>query len=106
MQALALELAGCHGRVSLFGGLPQGRETVALNTNLIHYKELLVTATTGSSMLDFHSAVRIITAGDFEIASLVTGIFPVEKTAAAFEYAAKGLGMKALVAPDGLGALE
>ncbi len=25
MQALALELAGCHGRVSLFGGLPQGK---------------------------------------------------------------------------------
>jgi L-iditol 2-dehydrogenase len=105
MQSLALELAGCHGRVSLFGGLPQGKEIVALNTNLIHYKELLVTATTGSSMLDFHNAVRILSAGDFEVASLVTRIFPLEKTVAAFEYAAKGLGMKALVAPDGLEAL-
>jgi threonine dehydrogenase-like Zn-dependent dehydrogenase len=106
MQALALELAGSHGRVCLFGGLPQGKETVALNTNLIHYKELLVTATTGSSMLDFHNAARILAAGDFEIASLVTGIFPLEKTVAAFEYAAKGLGMKALVAPDGLEAVS
>jgi threonine dehydrogenase-like Zn-dependent dehydrogenase len=105
MQALALELAGYHGRVSLFGGMPQGKETVALNTNLIHYKELLVTATTGSSMLDFHNATRILSAGNFEIASLVTRIFPVGKTVAAFEYAAKGLGMKALVAPDGLGVL-
>jgi len=105
MQALALELAGCHGRVSLFGGLPQGKQMVALNTNLIHYKELFVTATTGSSMLDFHNAVRILSAGGSELASLVTGIFPLEKTIEAFEYAAKGLGMKALVAPDGLEAL-
>jgi 2-desacetyl-2-hydroxyethyl bacteriochlorophyllide A dehydrogenase len=105
MQALALELAGCHGRVCLFGGLPQGKETVALNTNLIHYKELLVTATTGSSILDFHNAARILATGGLQVASLITGLFPVEKTVAAFEYAAKGLGMKALVAPDGLEAL-
>ncbi len=105
MQALALDLAGCHGRVSLFGGLPQGKETVGLNTNLIHYKELLVTATTGSSMLDFHNAIKILSAGSFEVASLLTRIFPIEETVAAFEYAAKGLGMKALVAPDGPGAL-
>ena len=105
MQSLALELAGCHGRVSLFGGLPQGKEIVALNTNLIHYKELFVTATTGSSMLDFHNAARILSAGSFEIASLVTQVFPVEETVAAFEYAAKGLGLKAMLAPDGLEAL-
>ncbi len=46
--------------------------------------------------------VADLSAGNFEIASLVTGIFPLEKTVAAFEYAAAGLGMKALVAPDGL----
>jgi threonine dehydrogenase-like Zn-dependent dehydrogenase len=101
MQALALELAGYHGRVCLFGGLPKGREHVSLNTNLIHYKELHVTATTGSSMQDFHNAARILSAGGFEVASLVTQVFPVEQTLAAFEYAAGGLGMKALVAPDG-----
>jgi threonine dehydrogenase-like Zn-dependent dehydrogenase len=105
MQALALELAGYHGRVCLFGGLPQGKELVALNTNLIHYKELLVTATTGSSMQDFHAAARILASGSFEVGSLITGIFPLEKTVAAFQYAAQGLGMKALVAPDGQEAL-
>jgi L-iditol 2-dehydrogenase len=97
MQALALEIAGYHGRVCLFGGMPKGKEMVALNTNLIHYKELLVTATTGSSMQDFHNALRILAAGQFEVAPLLSAVFPVEETVAAFEYAAKGLGMKALV---------
>ena len=101
MQALALEIAGCHGRVSLFGGMPKGKEIVELNTNLIHYKELLVTATTGSSMQDFHNAIRILSSGHFEVAPLVSAVFSVEETVAAFEYAAKGLGMKALVAPEG-----
>ncbi len=101
MQALALEIAGYHGRVSLFGGLPRGKETVAFNTNLIHYKELLVTATTGSSMQDFHQAIRILSARDFEVAPLLTAVFSVEETVSAFEYVAKGLGMKALVASGG-----
>jgi L-iditol 2-dehydrogenase len=100
MQALALEIAGCHGRVSLFGGMPRGKEIVALNTNLIHYKELLVTATTGSSMLDFHNAIRILSAGNFEVAPLLSAVFSLGETVAAFEYAAKGLGMKALVASE------
>lgn len=98
MQALALEIAGYHGRVCLFGGMPKGKEMVALNTNLIHYKELLVTATTGSSMQDFHQALRILATGRFKVAPLLSAVFPVEGTAAAFEYAARGLGMKALVA--------
>ncbi len=98
MQALALEIAGYHGRVCLFGGMPKGKEQVTLNTNLIHYKELLVTATTGSSMQDFHNAIRILSAGSFEVGGLITAVFPVEETAAAFRYASEGLGMKALVA--------
>jgi L-iditol 2-dehydrogenase len=100
MQTLALEVAGCHGRVSFFGGLPKGKENVTLNTNLIHYKELFVTATTGSSMQDFHSAIRILSTGQIHAGSLVTARFSLADTAAAFEYAAQGAGLKALVTPD------
>ena len=100
MQALALEIAGCHGRVSLFGGMPKEKENVILNTNLIHYKELFVTATTGSSLQDFHSALRILSSGQISAAGLVTARFSLEETAAAFDYAAQGVGLKALVMPS------
>jgi threonine dehydrogenase-like Zn-dependent dehydrogenase len=100
MQALALELAGCHGRVSLFGGLPKGKENVNLNTNLIHYKELLVTATTGSNMQDFHNSIKILSSGRIHVKDLVTAKFSVGDTVAAFDYAAKGKGMKALVTAE------
>jgi len=100
MQKTALEIAGYHGRVSLFGGLPKGKEHVSLNTNLIHYKELTVTATTGSSLLDVHKAMEMIASGQIDVKPLITGRFAVEDTVAALDYAARGEGMKALISPD------
>jgi len=100
MQKAALEIAGYHGRVSLFGGLPKGKEHVTLNTNLIHYKELVVTATTGSSLLDVHKAMDMIASGKLDVKSLITGTFAIEDTVAALDYAASGAGMKALVSAD------
>jgi len=100
MQKAALEIAGYHGRVSLFGGLPKGKEHVTLNTNLIHYKELVVTATTGSSLLDVHKAMDMIASGKLDVKSLITESFAIEDTVAALEYAASGAGMKALVSAD------
>ncbi|MCM3118077.1 zinc-dependent dehydrogenase [Neobacillus sp. MER 74] len=100
MQKVALEVAGYHGRVSLFGGLPKGKEEVSLNTNLIHYKELLVTATTGSSLLDVHKAMEMISTGIIDVKSLITATFSIADTVAAFDYAAQGQGMKALITTE------
>ncbi|MHB8065780.1 MAG: zinc-dependent dehydrogenase [Ruminiclostridium sp.] len=97
MQALALEIAGYHGRVTFFGGMPKGKENVTLNTNLIHYKELMVTATTGSSMQDFYKSMQIISSRVIDVKPLITSRFGIEDIVAAFDYAAKGIGMKALV---------
>lgn len=97
MQALALEIAGYHGRVCLFGGMPKGRENVTLNTNLIHYKELFVTATTGSSFQDFYNSMRIISTGRMDVKSIITQRFHIDDIISAFDYAAKGVGMKALI---------
>jgi threonine dehydrogenase-like Zn-dependent dehydrogenase len=99
VQSLALHLAAPRGRVSLFGGLPAGKEEVPLNTNLIHYKELCVTATTGSRMQDLHSAIKLLASGLLDVSGLITARFPLEETAAAFDYAATGAGLKAVVIP-------
>ena len=41
LQAAALRIAAPQGRVLLFAGLPETQSGVELDTNLIHYKELL-----------------------------------------------------------------
>jgi threonine dehydrogenase-like Zn-dependent dehydrogenase len=101
VQAQALELAARGGRVNFFGGLPKGQEIVPLNTNLIHYKELQVGATTGSSVLDFHQAMRIAAAGKIHLSGLATGLFPLDQLHKAFDYAAGSQGMKAVVVMGG-----
>jgi threonine dehydrogenase-like Zn-dependent dehydrogenase len=101
VQPLALELAAIHGRVNFFGGMPSGRENVTLNTNLIHYKELITLGTTGSSMMDFHGAMAIAASGKVNLGALATGKFSLERTADAFAYAASGSGMKAVVVMEG-----
>jgi len=101
MQPKALELAAVHGRVNFFGGMPSGKENVTLNTNLIHYKELTVLGTTGSTLSDFHKSIEIAASGKTNLISLATGRFPLDKTLDAFAYAASGSGMKAVVVMEG-----
>lgn len=100
IQALALEIAGRRGRVCFFGGMPKGKEEVTLNTNHIHYKELKVVATTGSSITDYYKSMQIVASGRTKLAEIGTGHFTIEQTPEAFEYAASGKGMKALILND------
>ena len=41
VQQDALTYASIDGRVNFFGGLPKGKEKVELDTNIIHYKQLI-----------------------------------------------------------------
>ena len=97
LQRQALEMASVHGRINFFGGLPKGKEEVTLNTNLIHYKELCALGTTGSSISDYYKSLQIVSSGRIDVKSLISATFSVEDTAAAFEFSASGIGMKALV---------
>ncbi|MCX8130601.1 MAG: zinc-dependent dehydrogenase [Clostridia bacterium] len=97
LQRQALEVASVHGRINFFGGLPKGKEEVTLNTNLIHYKELIALGTTGSSISDYYKSMQIVASGKVNAKALVSATFSVEDTVKAFEYAAAGKGMKAVV---------
>ncbi len=100
IQTLSLELAARCGRINLFGGMPKGKEIVPLNTNLIHYNELVVVATTGSSIQDFYQAMRIAASGKINLIALATARFSIDNINEAFDYALSGQGMKALIVMD------
>ena len=97
IQELGLEIAGAHGRVNFFGGMPEGKEIVPLNTNLIHYKELEVLATTGSSLQDYISAMKIVASKKMPLDRLASAAFSIDQIQEAFEYAIAGKGMKTLI---------
>ena len=97
LQRDSLEMAAPSGRINFFGGLPKEKEMVSLNTNLIHYKELKVLATTGSSISDFYQSLLIVASGKVELGKLATAKFGIDGIFEAFDYAMNGEGMKALI---------
>lgn len=100
VQAQALELAAPLGRISFFGGLPSGRDEVGLHTNLIHYKELTVVATTGSSLKQYKDAMNIIATDQTDIAGLITDMFGIDDIQEAFRHAMAGKGLKTAIRFD------
>jgi L-iditol 2-dehydrogenase len=101
MQALALELAAVNGRVIFFGGLPKGKSVVPLDTNLIHYKQLLVTGTTRQSLRHFQKTLDLITEGVLRVEDLITSVQPLSAIKTAITKAAEGGGLKARIAFGG-----
>lgn len=72
LQASALRVVASGGRVLFFGGLPKSHPTVELDTNLIHYKELLVAGSTASTLDDCRRAADLVTSGRIELDWMVS----------------------------------
>jgi L-iditol 2-dehydrogenase len=99
-HALALGMAKNRGRINLFGGLPAG-STVTLDTNIIHYKELIVSGAHGSLPRHHQQAVNLIAAGRPDIKPYISHHFPLDRIKEAFETAEGHKGMRVIVQPWG-----
>lgn len=77
-QREALEVAGVFGRINFFGGLPPNIPEVPLATNLIHYKELLVTGTTRSNNFHIRVALDLLVKKQIDLSYLVSHKLPLE----------------------------
>jgi L-iditol 2-dehydrogenase len=98
-QQQALELAAPGARINFFGGLPRDRSRVELDTNLIHYRELLVTGTTANTTEDCHEALELVTSGRVDTAALVGDREPLDAAADAFATAQSGERLKVVIEP-------
>jgi len=100
-HADALKMAKNRGRVNLFGGLPAGSK-VELETNLIHYKELLVSGAHGAVPRHHRQAVDIIASGRIDIKAFISHRYPLEQIGEAFGVAESKAGLRVVVKPNGM----
>jgi len=98
-QEEALDWAAVGGRINLFGGLPKGQETVNFDANKVHYKQLTITGTTGSSSYQFRRTMDIIASRRVELSRLVTARFPLKDALKAFDTADARQGLKVVIVP-------
>lgn len=72
LQEQSLDLAAVGGRISFFGGLPKDRPTIQFDSNLVHYKELIISATTACSTFDCLQATSIVNSGRIDLTPLIS----------------------------------
>jgi L-iditol 2-dehydrogenase len=86
-QEQSIELAAIGGYINFFGTLPRGSEYIKINSNLIHYKNIKVLGTTGTTVQNYHRTLELLISGRIDISKLITARFPLEKYREAFKLA-------------------
>ncbi|NJD58260.1 MAG: Zn-dependent alcohol dehydrogenase [Anaerolineales bacterium] len=99
LQESALDLAAIGGRINFFGGLPKDRPVINFNSNLVHYKELVITGTTACSTADCWQATRIVNSGLVDLSDIVSQRFPLAEAVQAFAAAEDGKSLKIVLVP-------
>ncbi|HKM44125.1 MAG TPA: zinc-dependent dehydrogenase [Dysgonamonadaceae bacterium] len=100
-HADALKMAQNRARINLFGGLPAG-STIELETNIIHYKELIVTGAHGSLPRQHKLAIDLIASGLIDMKEYISHRYDLDNVLDAFEMAESHAGMRVVVKPQGL----
>ena len=99
-QEQALQMAARQGRISFFGGLPKDNPIIAVDSNLVHYRELTIVGANGSSPAHNAEALRLIASGAVPVADLITHRLPLEHTLEAFDIVARGEAIKVTIEPS------
>jgi L-iditol 2-dehydrogenase len=67
---------------------------VAIDTNLIHYRELYITGSTRSSISQYRKTLEMLTEGQLDLKSIITHRYPIDEALTAFQNAAASVGLK------------
>ncbi len=94
-----IKLLANGGTINFFGGLPMPSPSMNLITNDLHYRELTLTGSHGSTPLQHLKALQIIREEQTFFKSLVTHRYPLKDIEAAFGLASSGRGIKIIIKP-------
>ncbi len=100
LQQEAVEILAPFGRLCLFAGWANGTAGVTLNTNPIHYRNLVVTGMTGGSPRDYRDALKLIARNTVDVTPIISDAFHLSELDRAYERAQSGEGMKIVIGAD------
>jgi L-iditol 2-dehydrogenase len=98
-QEQAILMAARQGRISFFGGLPKDNPTITCDSNLVHYRELMIIGANGSSPAHNAEALNLVATGAVPVADLITHRLPLESAIDAFGIVARGEAIKVTIEP-------
>jgi L-iditol 2-dehydrogenase len=96
-QEDAVAMAARRGTVSFFGGLPKDRPTIALDANIVHYREVGIVGANGSTPAHNQQALELIASGAVPVADLITHRLPLEAAVEGIHTVTRGEAIKVTV---------
>ena len=98
-QEQAFSFAGRGGRINFFGGLPLRQSNVSIDSNVIHYREISVQGSHGSTPYDNRMALNMLAREAVKVSDLITHTFPLDSIEEAFRFAESRVGMHIAIHP-------
>lgn len=95
----AMKLIGNGGSINFFGGLPYPAPNLDVCTNDLHYKEITLTGSHGSTPQQHKIAAQMIDDSPLFYHSLITHVFSLTDITEAFKLGLSGQAMKIVVTP-------
>lgn len=98
-QEQAIRMVKPGGRVSFFGGLPKDKPMINLDSNLVHYKEIMIMGANGSSPAHNRRALELIASGKVPVADLITHEVALDNVVDGIQAVLSGQAIKVVVVP-------
>lgn len=86
-QSQSIDVAAIGGSINFFGTLPKGKEKVVINSNQIHYKNLKIVGTTGSTVVNYCRTMELLISKKIDLSKFISERFKFEEYKKAFEFA-------------------
>lgn len=99
-QEQAVQLTAVQGRIHLFAGLAKGAALPTIDTNLIHYRQIVLTGTTGASARQYRRTAQLVTQKQLDLSPLVTAEIRLDQVSDVFTAKAPPTQLKVVVRPD------
>ena len=96
-QSQSLEYMNMNGRLLFFGGLPESKQVVPINSNLIHYKQLRIQGCTKQSVGDYRLCAKLVNDKRIPLGLIMSDGYPIEKFEKALANAAAAKGLKHVI---------
>lgn len=100
VQEQSLALAAPFGRICFFGGLPRQHPEITINSNLIHYRNLIVTGVTGGSNMNYRTGLKLLASKKVDLMQIVSAAYSLSHAQEAFQVALTGKAMKIILKPQ------
>ena len=94
-----MQVAADHGRINFFGGLPKDGDPVRIDSNRVHYGELVVTGSHGCCTEHCRRALELQGERVVDLKPLITNLFDLSQANEAMAAALSGTGLKTVIRP-------